>query len=259
VASPRVFVDDLYPHETARRWETLCRRRIAESGAFRVAFAGGSTPRTLYEALATGELRREEWACVLAFLGDERPVAPEHPDSNWGMLRRSLLDPVALQEASRFRPEGEAADLDQAARAYEEALLAGLPLDATGAPVFDLMLLGLGPDGHTASLFPDSPALRAVDRWFVASPVRSLGTTRLTVTYPTLRAAREVWVLVTGAAKSAILAQVLGENGSDLPAGRLARWPNVRWIVDREVMDGLPANCLRRDAVGWPADGARAE
>ncbi len=234
-----VVVDPVYPMATAARWWEARDRAIARRSRFRVAFAGGSTPRALYRAIALPE---ESWQYVEAYLGDERAVPPDHPDSNWGMLERELIGAMPVPPAQRHRPRGEARDLAAAAAEYEAVLRATLPCGEDGAPVLDLVLLGMGADGHTASLFPGTAALSVEDRWFTANHVPALGAARLTLTYPALRAARAVWVLVTGAAKAEMLARVLGAGEPGLPASRLAPWPHVRWVVDREVADRLAAN-----------------
>ena len=154
---------------------------IAARGRFRIALAGGSTPRALYPHLVTGV----DWTRTDVFFGDERAVPPDDPQSNYRMARETLLEPARVPPANVLRWRGEAADLDAAARDYEQALRAG------GArPLLDLALLGLGPDGHTASLFPGTTALAARSGWRSPSTSPALATRRLTLTYPALLAAR---------------------------------------------------------------------
>jgi 6-phosphogluconolactonase len=191
---------------------------IAARGRFRIALAGGSTPRALYPALVRGI----DWGRVTIFFGDERAVGPDDPESNYRMARETLLGPAGVPAASVFRWRGEDPDLDSAARDYQAALTA-----EAAPPWLDLALLGLGPDGHTASLFPGTTALTEESRLAVAVDVPAHGTRRLTLTYPALCGAREVCFLVTGAEKAPALAAVLGPavGGLPLPAARIMRGP----------------------------------
>jgi 6-phosphogluconolactonase len=200
----------------------LAAAAIAARGRFRIALAGGSTPRALYPHLVTGI----DWARADVFFGDERAVPPDDPQSNYRMARETLLDPARVPEANVFRWRAEAADLDGAARDYEQALRArGEP------PWLDLALLGLGPDGHTASLFPGTTA--------VAVEVPRMATRRLTLTYPTLLGAAHVMFLVTGAEKRAALADVL-RPGSTLPAARIIqRSVPVRILCDADAAQDI--------------------
>ncbi len=208
----------------------LAAAAIAARGRFRIALAGGSTPRALYPHLITGI----DWTRTDVFFGDERAVPPDDPQSNYRMARETLLDPARVPEANVFRWQAESPDLDVAARDYEQALR------ARGAPPWlDLALLGLGPDGHTASLFPGTPALAVEDRLAVAVAVPQLATRRLTLTYPTLLAARHVMFLVTGAEKRAALADVL-RPGSTLPAARIIqRSAGVRIFCDADAAQDI--------------------
>jgi len=203
---------------------------IAARGRFRVALAGGSTPRAVYPHLLTGV----DWARTDVFLGDERAVPPDDPQSNYRMARETLLAPAHVPDANVHRWRAEAADLDAAARAYEQTLRAG-----GGPPWLDLALLGLGPDGHTASLFPGTSALQVEDRLAVALDVPALKTRRLTLTYPALLGATQVIFLVSGAEKRSALADVL-RPGSTLPAARIVqRATGVRILCDAEAGEGL--------------------
>jgi len=169
-----------------------------------VALAGGSTPRPLYERLATCSF---SWLETHIFFGDERCVPPGHEASNYRMAREALLSKVP---ATVHRMPGETCD----AGAYEEELSKVFGL---GLPQLDLVLLGLGEDGHTASLFPGDPALDVTDRWVVR--VERPDYARLTLTLPVLSAAKAVVFLVSGASKRAALQQLL--SGADIPAARV--------------------------------------
>jgi 6-phosphogluconolactonase len=199
-AMSRAAADDL---------AALARTSVTERGTCSIALSGGSTPRRLFQLLAARGPGALPWEHVDLWWGDERTVPPDHADSNYRMAREALIDPLGLAASHVHRIAGELVDHDAAARAYERQLVAAL-----GAPpVFDLVLLGLGPDGHTASLFPGSPALGETARWVVANPVTSPlvhGTaTRITITAPAINAARHVRFLIAGADKAAALAQVL--------------------------------------------------
>ena len=217
------------------------REAVAERGRFAVMLAGGATPRRLYEALARGA--DVDWARSEVFFGDERPVPPDHADSNFGMARAALLRPLAVPSQRVHRIQAERRDLEAAARDYEDELarvLGGAP--GGPAPRLDVVLLGLGADGHTASLFPHSAALAETRRWVVAHEVPALASWRITVTFPVLERARAVFFLVSGEAKAATLAEVL-EGPSDperLPSQRLhAAQGRVEWFVDAAAASRL--------------------
>jgi 6-phosphogluconolactonase len=208
------------------------REAVRERGRFSLALAGGDTPRRLYRQLAADA--SVDWSRAELFFGDERAVGPEHPDSNYRMARETLLDPARIGEARVHRIEGERSDLDAAARHYQAELARVLGAAPEGAPPpLDLVLLGLGADGHTASLFPHSPALKEDSRWVVANAAPG-GSGRITFTFPLLLRARAVLVLVSGEGKARALADVL-EGGWDperLPAQRVARERSTHWLVD---------------------------
>jgi 6-phosphogluconolactonase len=227
----------------------LARAAVAARGTCSIALAGGSTPQRLFRLL-TQRRDAAPWPQIDVWWGDERPVPPDHPESNYRMAREVLLDPLHLGASQVHRIAGEL-EPDAAARAYEGELVAAL-----GAPpVFDVVLLGMGSDGHTASLFPGSPAvdptggsasLADTTRWVVANPVTSplvRGTAvRITLTAPALNAARHIRFLVAGADKAAALAQVL--EGPRDPQ----RYPSqlispaagdIVWLVDTAAAAGL--------------------
>jgi 6-phosphogluconolactonase len=214
-------------------------RAIDERGRFTVALAGGSTPRRTYELLAAPDApyrARLRWDATHVFFGDERHVPPDHPDSNYRMARAALLDRVAVASVHRMR--GEEPRAAAAAEAYEAELRRFFGLDAADAPPprLDLVVLGLGPDGHTASLFPGSAALDERRRWAVAPYVERLGSHRITLTLPVLDRAREVLFLAVGAEKADALARAVtpAPGAAPAPAG-LVRPEHgaLVWIMDR--------------------------
>ena len=206
------------------------RSRIDESGRFAVALAGGSTPKMTYEILAReyGGPEDLDWSKVHAFFGDERSVPPDHEDSNYRMAQEALLSHVPVGSVHRMRGEMEPRE---AAALYEEELEEFFG----GPPVLDLVLLGIGEDGHTASLFPDTPALDARDRWAVENPVEKLNTTRLTLTVPAVDAARKVAFLVAGEGKAEALEEILegDANPHKYPAKLVRPEAELAWMVDR--------------------------
>lgn len=216
----------------------IARAAVAARGACAIALSGGSTPTRLFDELARRGRSAAPWDQIDLWWGDERTVGPDHPDSNYGTARAHLIDPLALPPARVHRIAGEHADPAAAARAYEAALT-----EALGAPpVFDLVLLGMGADGHTASLFPGSPALAERTRAVVANPVVSPlvrgATTRITLTAAALSAARHVRFLAAGADKAPTLAAVLAGPRDRYPA-QLIDGPDVVWLVDRAAAANL--------------------
>ena len=223
--------------ESARRFAGLAAEALRARGRFSVALSGGATPRRLHEILAAPPFRDAvDWARVEFFQGDERGVPPDHADSNWGMACRTLLDPVGAPAERRHRMEAERADRDAAARDYERELAGVLGEGKDGAPPrLDLVLLGMGDDAHTASLFPGADALGERRRWVVPARSPRPPHERLTLTFPMIDRARCVLFLVAGAAKAEPLAAVL-EGPSDperLPSQRVAPTDGaLLWIVD---------------------------
>jgi len=191
------------------------RRGIAEAiaarGACWVALAGGRTPRAVYERLAADEAPTVDWARVHVAFGDERLVPPEHADSNYAMARAALFDRVRIPAAQIHRVEGERPDAADAAVAYGAALARAFAIRPGAWPIFDLVLLGVGPDGHTASLFPHTAALDVRDRVAAAAVAPAPPAARVTLTYPVLNAARAVIVLVSGEDKATAVARAFDE------------------------------------------------
>lgn len=237
-------------------WREHAREAVAARGAFRVLLSGGSTPRRLFQLLSGQEVRESlPWRETQLFWGDERCVPPDHADSNYRMTRETLLAPVGAAIGGVHRLEAERGDPDAAARDYQAAVARAFDVDADGPPPrFDLVLLGMGADAHTASLFPGTRALDETRRWFVANDVPQLATRRLTATYPLLDAARAVMFLVAGADKAPALSRVLATAGdpSAAPARGVAPVGTLEWVVDRAAAAGIPADCpyTRRDHAG---------
>lgn len=222
---------------------TVTQSAIAAQGFATIALAGGSTPRALYQLLATDTYAaRVDWANVHLFWGDERTVAPDHADSNYRMVREALLDHVPIPATNVHRLPGEQSP-EQAANSYEQELRSFFHLHSASLveyngqlfPPFDLILLGMGDDGHTASLFPHTAALSERKRWVVANHVPQQDTWRLTLTYPLISAANHVTFFVAGAKKATTLQQVLrGPHQPELLPSQLIQPVNgeLVWLVD---------------------------
>jgi len=221
--------------EAARRFAETAEAAVAERGFFAVALAGGSTPEATYRVLARDYADRAFWADTHVFFGDERTVPPEDEDSNYRMAREALLDHV--QSAAVYRMKGELSP-EMAAAEYERDLQGFF---GAHTPVFDLIQLGIGGDGHTASLFPHTPALDVRDRWTAANPVEKLDTDRLTLTVPMLDAARAVWFLVAGEGKAEAVAEVLEGDADprEYPSKLVRPEGGPVWMLDRAAASGL--------------------
>jgi 6-phosphogluconolactonase len=221
----------------ASRFVTIVRARQADSGRATTALSGGSTPRALFTLLADEPYATQvDWSTVDVFWGDERTVPPDHADSNYRMAWETLLSKVPMQADHMHRMRGEL-DPKDAARAYEEELASVFADAGPGhPPAFDLILLGLGPDGHTASLFPGTEALPVRDRLVVANEVPQQGTTRLTFTVPVLLAAKNVMFLVAGPDKADAVFRAVEDdwNPNETPSQFLRQaHGRVIWMLDR--------------------------
>jgi 6-phosphogluconolactonase len=216
----------------ADRFVALARQSIDERGSFRVALSGGSTPKGIYPLLvAEPRVGTVDWSRVEFFWGDERAVPPDHPESNFGVAYQMLLAALPnVRPGAIHRMPAEAPDLDAAALAYEAELRLAFGARGDEPPVFDLIWLGMGPDGHTASLFPESAALDVTDRWVVANWAPGPQAWRMTLTFPVLDAARELLFVVTGSDKADALARVRAGD-RELPAARV-RAQHVEWLID---------------------------
>lgn len=218
----------------ADRVVKAARNAIRRRGRFCVALSGGSTPRATYDLLASPpRIGAVDWSRVEFFWGDERAVPPDHPDSNFGAAKAHLLDhlPGIRPQASHRMPADEP-DLDAAAEHYEAEIahIFGVARGASRPPAFDLIWLGMGADGHTASLFPGSTALDERRRWVVATRAPGIAAWRMTVTQPLINAARAVLFVVTGADKAPALRSI--ESGSrELPAARILA-KSTTFLVD---------------------------
>ncbi len=219
-------------YSAAHAFWQLADSTLAAESVFRVALAGGHTPAGMYHEIVRQRPTGNRWRQLHFYFGDERAVPPDHPDSNFKMAKAALFDHAPLSSGQIHRMPGEQKPLDAAAQSYEREL-AGHALD--------LVLLGVGTDGHTASLFPGSPALNESVRHVVATvaPSGNAVRERLTITLPCIAHAREAWFLVTGAEKARIVERIrrAGDN-PPLPA-TLVRAARVVWFLDRAAGTSL--------------------
>jgi 6-phosphogluconolactonase len=222
----------------ATEFISLAEHFVQANGRFTVALSGGSTPRALYSLLASEVVPHIAWEKIFFFFGDERPVPPDDPESNYRMANESLLSRVSIPPDHVFRiPAEEGAA--SAAQSYEETLRGFFQLKPEEFPRFDLIFLGLGPDGHTASLFPGSAALAEEKRLVVDNWVEKFKTARITFTYPVINNASNVILLVSGGDKAPAVRQVLQE-AADLPAHRIQpRDGRLLWVLDRAAASAL--------------------
>lgn len=225
---------------TADRLIAAGQNAMRRRGRFVVALSGGSTPRAVCPLLVVPpRVRQLDWSRVEFFFGDERAVPPDHPDSNYRLAREALLDYLpGLRTENVHRMPADTPDMDSAARAYEDELRSVIGSHDGRPPVFDLIWLGMGADGHTASLFPGSAALGERRRWVVANWAPSIEAWRMTLTFGVLNAAREAMFVVTGGEKADAVRAIRNDE-ADLPAGRV-RARRTLWILDAAA-GGSPA------------------
>lgn len=247
--SPAVTIckdgDDLAAHAAdliVQAAQTATRAR----GRAMLALAGGSTPKKTYGALAQpGHRIRIDWVRMFLFLGDERFVPPDDPSSNFAMVRQALLAPLPAFAGHAFPVPTHLETAAAAAAAYAATLAEEFGIgDRGGPPRFDLILLGLGEDGHTASLFPGAASLSVTDRWVAATPPGALPppVERITLTFPVLNAAREIVFLVSGQNKAAALRDVLEGNPGRAQRPAVGVRPadgTLTWLVDEAAASGL--------------------
>jgi len=233
-------------HTAAELFVELTKAAVAARGRFTVALSGGSTPRGLFEDLAATKSGTLPWDKMFFFWGDERHVPPDDPQSNYRMAQEALLSKVPVPAANVFRIPAEDSDASLAAASYEATLRKFFQLGNGQLPRFDLILLGMGPDGHTASLFPETKALTETSHLVVANWVEKLHTYRITLTAPVLNAAREVDFLIAGHDKADAVREVLEGSGSpELYPSKLVKPTDGKLLF---IMDEGAATGLKRRA-----------
>jgi len=245
----RVFRDlDELSRRAADRFVEAAEETVVGRRPFYAALSGGSTPRTTFSLLASTDFAlRFPWNSTHFFQVDERTVPPDHPDSNFRMIREAMLDRAPLPPENFHRMRAESADLESAAHDYAHEIAEVMHPRGGSFPRFDLIQLGLGTNGHTASLFPDTAALDEQRRWVVPNQVSELNTWRMTLTYPVLNAAHEVIFLVDGEDKSGVLRRVLYPESTEdrFPAqGISPREGQLRWYLTESAARLLPKRSL---------------
>lgn len=216
--SARVIHARSFVAEAAELIADSARIAIAKHGIFRLGLSGGSTPQPVYAELARSAPDLP-WQKIQITFGDERCVPPDHEESNYLMVKRSLLDPAGVREGNVFRMRGELPP-DKAASEYEEKLREFAARFGEKRYIHDLLLLGLGEDGHTASLFPETDALNETEKNVVANFVPKLQAHRITFTYPLINAARHICFLVNDASKGKLVEEILSGTSTH-PAARV--------------------------------------
>lgn len=227
----------------AAKFVSMAREAIKKRGEFAVALAGGSTPKGLYQLLATEKFRSLiDWTRIFFFFGDERNVLPDNEESNFKMANESLLKPLNISTENIFRWQTELENAEEIAKDYEKKIKEFFNLTENEFPRFDLVLLGMGDDGHTASLFPFTEALNEQNKIAVLNRVEKLDSTRLTLTFPTINNAANVIFLIGGEKKAVVLRSVLtGEiQPENLPAQNVKpRNGSLFWILDQKAAQNL--------------------
>lgn len=225
----------------ADEFTKLATDAVRENGRFTVALSGGSTPRSLFSLLATDYHSVIPWKQVLFFWSDERHVPPDSPESNYKMANDAMLSKVPVPSENVFRIPTEDPDANNAAQAYEEVLKKVFQLAPGAFPKFDLIMLGLGPDGHTASLFPGSAGLAETHKLVIANWIEKFNTYRITFTFPVLNNSKCVMFLVSGADKAPMLRDVLEGHPKPPYPSQLVNPSNGRllWMVDKAAAADL--------------------
>ena len=228
-----------------RRLAALASTSVGDRGRFSLVISGGRTPTVLYRLLGGPERRRFPWAATEVFFADERCVPPRHPDSNFGAAWATFLSRVPIPRHQVHRMRGELRPPSEAAKRYATLVGPVASLSDAAYVRFDVVLLGIGADGHTASLFPGSPAVRERRRTVVSVVHPGLPplVPRLTLTPPALSSARDVWFLVSGADKAAAVSEIFGsgpEGSLRYPASRVRPPGGTSWFLDRAAAAALP-------------------
>jgi 6-phosphogluconolactonase len=233
--------DDALNHEAAKYIVRIANQAVVTHGRFTFALSGGNTPKTVYGLLATDPYRDQiDWNSVDVFWGDERCVPPDDPESSFHMAEQVLLSKVPIPAANIHRMPADQPDREAASVAYTQEMQR--VFGTNGIPSFDLIQLGMGPEGHTASLFPHQPSLHVTDRLVVPVHVPKPPPDRLTFTPPVLNAAKNVLFIVTGDEKAAAVHAVIeGPYEPDEYPAQIVRPPHgeVTWMIDTAAASQL--------------------
>lgn len=224
----------------AQRIREMAHAEVAAHGRFTMTLSGGSTPRGLYSRLAKFSEDEMPWTKTYLFIGDERCVPSDSPESNYGMVRDLLLSHISIPSSNVFPTVEQDRDPDKAGKKYDQTLRRFFHIDEQNAegkiPVFSLHLMGLGDDGHTASLFPGSPAINVHDVLYTSNYVQKMDSHRLTMTWPLIVNASKIFMMVEGAGKAQIIKQVLTEPQHGFPSQmlmhQLKHKDQLEWYLD---------------------------
>ncbi len=209
---------------------------------FSIALSGGSTPKSLYQHLAQSPLTETiNWSGVKLFFGDERAVPPDNEQSNYLMAKESLFDRIPIPSENVYRIQAELSDHQRAAELYQQTIIETLPKNEVDIPVFDLILLGIGSDGHIASLFPNTPILSETKSFVSPVYISKLDTWRLSITYPVINNAKNIFILAAGAGKADIITDVLGDTNKDTiyPVQRIQPKGSLFWYLDKAAAKNI--------------------
>ena len=247
----KIIIKD-HPEELARAGaEIFCKAAkiaVAQKGRFTVALSGGTTPRLMHRLLAMDPFRSEiPWHRTHIFWVDERMVPADHPDSNFGLARKDLLDHAPLPAANIYAMPTET-EPDQGAVQYQQQLRDFFKPSPGRYPVFDLISLGLGSDGHVASLFPGYPAAETGNAWVISVKGGNPDLARLTLTFPVLNSAAHLFFLVSGKGKAAVIKTLFEEPSAGLPAQNIRPFSrNLAWLLDSAAASLLPERTHREN------------
>ena len=219
---------------TSAIWIETAIQSIESNGRFDVALSGGSTPEKLYRVLAGSPRMEPFWSKVHLWFGDERCVPPESENSNYFMVKKALVD--RIKDAKIHRMAGEL-EPNLAAQNYSEQM--ETLSSENNTPQFDLVMLGVGEDGHIASLFPESDNYLERKAWVSAADIAAVSMWRISITLPVIQAAKQIMVLATGPGKKEIIAKINSGKGSKLPAYQISRLPQAVWYLDESAAGGI--------------------
>ncbi len=227
----------------AKKIISISKRVIKQTGRFTIALAGGSTPKALYQLLASEEVKNEiDWENVYFFIGDERDVSPMSDRSNFRMINEQMFQPLGIPRTNILRWQTEIINAVEVAENYEKIIIKFFELQKGEFPRFDVILLGLGDDGHTASLFPNSDGLKETSRITTSNYVEKFDSERLTFTYPTINNAANIFFLVAGEEKAEALKEVIeGESNPEKFPSQIIDpvRGNCLWLVDKSAAKDL--------------------
>jgi len=239
----------------ARLFYSLAIRSLAMKDKFFVALAGGSTPKAMYQEIVVSPYARAvDWNNVYFFFGDERPVGPDHPDSNYRLARINLLEPLGIREENVFRIEGEKAKYNDTCSHYAELIRTQVPAGTNGLPRFDLIFLGIGGDGHTASLFPESNFDRIdPERIIIHNFIPKLNQTRISFSLNLINSSAHVFFVTSGEQKAEAMQSIFfPQQDQPVPAARVRPGNgNILWLVDREAVARLEGVTLPIEVSRW--------